>query len=161
MTTSWWHCRESWDWTNRTDGRICEQNSMAIHFVANIIKEYTSPKFIFKDEYILKYYINRFIFHIRFIAPTRQIPCTCVNSVILVSKWHCNLWMCSGSCCGSVSPIIFPRKGESPKEGSVPLWWKQSRSSESCKPKEWKHNRVKRANPAFCSCCLHCEVCTR
>lgn len=27
--------------------------------------------------------------------------------------------------------------------------------------KEWKHNRVKRANPAFCFRCLYCEVYTR
>lgn len=41
------------------------------------------------------------------------------------------------------------------------LWWKQSQNSEWCKLKGVKHNRVKRANPAFCSRCLYCAVCAR
>lgn len=41
------------------------------------------------------------------------------------------------------------------------LWWKQSQSSEWRKLKGVKHNRVKRANPAFCSRCLYCEVCAK
>lgn len=92
-----------------------------------------------------------------FVLPDKNTA-TCRSSCTNVGSLHYNQWMRSGSCCGCVSPRVFPRKGESPKEDSVSLMRTATLLRVVAKLKEWKHNGVKRANPAFCSGCIHCEA---
>ena len=84
-------------------------------------------------------------------TPTDTLHDTCVQMVgrdIVID----------GCTADRVAAVNLPTEGRVSKGGQCSFDENSHGARSVAKLKEWKHNRVKRANPAFCSRCLYCEV---